>query len=98
MMDDLRDYRFYADDMLHPSKMAIDYIWEQFVQTYFEARTIDICKDIEKIILAKNHRPLNPGTREHKKFCQTRIDYIQDLQAKYPFIDFIKELNFFQSE
>lgn len=95
MMDDLRDYRFYADDMLHPSKMAIDYIWEQFVQTYFETRTIDMCKDIEKIILAKNHRPLNPGTREHKKFCQTRIEYIQDLQAKYPFIDFTNELNHF---
>ena len=96
MMDDLRDYRFYADDMLHPSNMAIDYIWEQFANTFFEKDTTEIIKEVGKIIQAKNHRPLNPGADSHKKFKKNQLEKIDKLSKKYPFIDLRNELAFFQ--
>ncbi len=98
MMDDLRDYRFYADDMLHPSKVAIDYIWEQVVQTYFEKETVNISKEVEKILMAKNHRPLNQDTLSHKKFIENQIRLIEDLEKKYPLLDFSKDKSFFKSK
>jgi len=98
MMDDLRDYRFYAEDMLHPSKVAIDYIWEQFAATYFAKNSIEIINDVEKIILAKNHRPLNPETRSFKAFIQSQINTVSLLAKKYPFLNFDDELNYFESQ
>lgn len=88
MMDDLRDYRFYADDMLHPSKVAIDYIWEQFSETYFNKETAQIIKEVNKIILAENHRPLNPNTKNHKKFLEDCAYQKELLLKKYPFLKF----------
>jgi GSCFA family len=97
MMDDLRDYRFYADDMLHPSTVAIDYIWEQFSKTYFENNTIEIVKEVKQIIQAKNHRPLNPDTKSHKKFLQDQIAKIKELSEKYDNLNFKSELDYFNS-
>ena len=95
MMDDLRDYRFYADDMLHPSKMAIEYIWEQFSKTYFEKETQDIIKDVDQVLQARNHRPLNSATEEHKKFRKNQLKKVQGLTKKYPFIDLGEEYEYF---
>ena len=97
LMDDLRDYRFYADDMLHPSKMAIEYIWDKFAQTYFEKDTVNVIADIKKIILAKNHRPINPKTASHDKFLKSQIEIIKELAEKYSFIDLNNELKYFSS-
>ena len=96
MMDDLRGYRFYADDMLHPSKQAIEYIWEQFSQTYFEKDTIEVMDDVSRVLLAKNHRPLNPDTENHKKFLKKQIEIIKKFSAEKSFIDFEEELKYFQ--
>ncbi|GHU65467.1 hypothetical protein FACS1894123_11390 [Bacteroidia bacterium] len=60
MLDDLRDYRFYADDMIHPSPKAIDYIWEKFSETFFDKKTIEAAKNFENAKKALNHRPLHP--------------------------------------
>ena len=98
LMDDLRDYRFYADDMLHPSKVAIDYIWDQFVQTYLEKKTVDITKEVERILLAKTHRPLNQNTPSHKKFIESQIKLIEELEKKYTFLDFVNDRSFFKSQ
>lgn len=97
MMDDLRDYRFYADDMLHPSKVAIDYIWENFSRTYFNTETSDIIKEVDKIIQARNHRPLNPDTDSHKKFLENQIEIINKISKKYPFVDFNDESEYFNN-
>ncbi|MGE0090759.1 MAG: GSCFA domain-containing protein [Bacteroidales bacterium] len=97
MMDDLRDYRFYADDMLHLSKVAIDYIWEQFAQTYFEKETLEIIKDIEKIIQAKNHRPINSETINYRKFIENQIKSIEVLEKNYPLLDFSNDKAFFKA-
>jgi len=96
MMDDLRDYRFYADDMLHPSKAAIDYIWEQFSETYFEKDTDEITDQVDKIILAKAHRPFNKDTEGHLKFKKSQIKKINALVKRYPFLDFREELEYFK--
>ena len=95
MMDDLRDYRFYANDMLHPSNIAIDYIWENYTDTYFDKLTKEIIKEIEKILQAKEHRTFNPNTNKHKSFIKNNIEKINQLQKKYPFIDFKEDLDFF---
>jgi hypothetical protein len=68
MMDDLRDYRFYAEDMIHPNQQAIDYIWEQFGQAYFSLETNAVIKEWESIQQALNHRPFHPESKEYREF------------------------------
>ena len=62
VLDDLRDYRFYAEDMLHPSSQAIDYIWEKFGEAWFERETSKKARDFEKIQRSLNHIPLHPAS------------------------------------
>ncbi|MBI9055726.1 MAG: GSCFA domain-containing protein [Bacteroidales bacterium] len=88
MMDDLRDYRFYADDMLHPSKVAIDYIWEHFSKSYFADRTFEIISEVGKVIQAENHRPINPESKNHLKFVENLNNKKSQISQKYPFIEF----------
>ena len=88
MMDELRDYRFYADDMLHPSKVAVDYIWERFCDMYLDKATKDVLKEVEQINLALNHKPLNPSSDVHKQFLIQTLLKIKRLQAKYPYLCF----------
>jgi hypothetical protein len=73
LLDDLRDYRFYADDMLHPSAQAVNYIWEKFSETYFSQETKNLAKQFEDIHKALNHKPFNPDSTEYKKFLN-KID------------------------
>ena len=70
MMDDLRDYRFYAEDMIHPSFQAVDYIWEKFSDAYFSTSTKGFIKEWEGIQKALNHRPFNPDSEEHQAFLK----------------------------
>lgn len=93
MMDDLRDYRFYADDMLHPSTSAINYIWEKFQQAAFDTSTLKLIADIEKIRKAASHRPFNPNTESHKVFVQNTLEQIKQINQNYPEIDFNKEIS-----
>jgi len=96
MMDDLRDYRFYADDMLHLSNVAIEYIWDQFSGTYFEDETKEMMQNINKIVQAKNHRPLNPESEAYKKFITSQIKQVEQLAKLYSFIDFSDDLHYFK--
>ncbi|TVT40693.1 hypothetical protein FNT36_14610 [Hymenobacter setariae] len=73
LTDDLRDYRFYAADMLHPSEVAEDYIWERFARTYFDADFGRFRKEWAAVRQSLGHRPLHPGAPEHRAFLdQTR--------------------------
>jgi hypothetical protein len=87
LLDELRDYRFYADDLLHPNSQAIDYIWKQFEKVYFGKQTIEINKEIRKLIQARNHRVYNENTDAHKKFLKKISKDTQQLAKKYPFLD-----------
>ncbi|MFA8342760.1 MAG: GSCFA domain-containing protein [Rhodothermaceae bacterium] len=95
MMDDLRDYRFYEKDMLHPSVQAVDYIWEKFRSVFFDENTLQIMKSVEKIVNAFNHRPRNPESEKHQMFVKKNIELINQLVHNYPEINFREELTYF---
>ena len=82
VMDELRDYRFYAKDMFHPSETAVDYIWQRFSETYFSSETQTLKKRLEQISADLAHRPLHSETEEYKAFLrnieQRKADIITD--------------------
>ena len=95
MMDELRDYRFYADDMIHPSPLSINYIWEKFAEAFFDKSTLAANGMIHKILLAKNHRMKNPNSGTSRIFKTEQIQKIRRIQYIYPTISFKEELNYF---
>jgi hypothetical protein len=94
-MDELRDYRFYARDMIHPSDAAQDYIWEKFTGTFISPESIDIMKEIEEILKARNHRPVNPDSAEFLQFRKRIREKIDALVKKYPALDLSGEIAYF---
>ena len=68
LMDELRDYRFYKEDLVHPSEEAIRYIWERFTETHFTSKASLFLKDIDQLNAMINHRPLFPESNEHQQF------------------------------
>jgi len=79
LLDDLRDYRFYADDMLHPSEQAIDYIWEKFSEAYFDKQTQDIANEYGALQKALKHRPLHPDLETYKNFRKQTEEKMQKI-------------------
>ncbi len=88
MMDELRDYRFYAEDMLHPNQVAIDYIWEQFSKSHIAHEIHPIMQDVNSIQKGLAHRPFNPNTESHQKFLKNLQQKIVQLEKQLPFIKF----------
>ncbi|HYW95616.1 MAG TPA: GSCFA domain-containing protein [Bacteroidales bacterium] len=88
MLDDLRDYRFYDNDLVHPDKQAVDYIWDKFSETYFDEDTRKLNMEISRLIDATRHRVMFEGTESHKKFVASQLRKVKALQAAYPGIDF----------
>jgi hypothetical protein len=82
MMDDLRDYRFYEADMIHPSEVAIEYIWNKFGERYFSEETKVINKKLNKIERSLKHRVFNEGTEEHKKFLRSVLKDLDDVSSR----------------
>lgn len=82
VMDDLRDYRFFADDMLHPNQQAIDYVWESLSNTFFDNETQNLLRQIEEVVQALNHRPRNPDSEAHKKFVEKNLEKMEALKNK----------------
>ncbi len=91
MMDELRDYRYYADDMIHPSSLAVRYIWERFVESAVSPDARKVMKSCEEIRQALEHRPFRPGSDEYKKFLRKILLRIDQLNEEYPNLDFQKE-------
>lgn len=88
MMDELRDYRFYADDMLHPSKVAINYIWESFLNHYIDKECLTTMQEIDAIQKAMTHKPFNPNSSIHNKFLENLKTKIMNIQKTHPMIEF----------
>ena len=84
MMDELRDYRYYATDMIHPSDVAIDYIFERFTETYLTNEAIRIAEEIKKIKKSLAHRPLHPDSEEYQNFKKKLSQQIAAIAQKYP--------------
>lgn len=96
MIDELRDYRFYANDMIHPSQIAIDYIYEKFLECFFDNNTKKLCEEIDKIIKASNHKPFNHSSKEYKNFCQQNLKKINAILSKFPQLNFEGEIKIFK--
>jgi hypothetical protein len=86
MMDELRDYRFYAADMLHPSETAVQYIWERFAETWLDAGARETLEKVTEIQRALNHRPLNPQSEPYKQFLSQILLKVERLCAKNPYL------------
>jgi hypothetical protein len=81
MMDDLRDYRFYDRDMLHPSEEAIDYIWDKFRTAFLDDETLQFCKEWEKVKKDLAHRPYHPESKEHRQFLSKALKRLEQFQG-----------------
>ena len=79
LTDDLRDYRFYSADMLHPSEVAVDYVWEKFARTYFDADFGRFRKEWAGLRQALAHRPLNAAAPEHRQFLESTKERLERL-------------------
>ncbi|MEM6260880.1 MAG: GSCFA domain-containing protein [Bacteroidota bacterium] len=90
LMDDLRDYRYYTDDLLHPSNFAQTYIWQKFSQTYFATTTTGILEEWAKVRAGLNHRPRNPESAAHQTFLLKLKEKIHAFQDHF---DVNEELN-----
>jgi hypothetical protein len=88
MMDELRDYRFYAQDMIHPNQMAIDYIWERFTQTHISENAFPIMEKVAQIRKSLAHRPFNPDSESHRNFEAKLQEAIGALQKQFPHLRF----------
>jgi GSCFA family len=88
VMDELRDYRFYAEDMLHPNSIAIDYIWERLSENYIAETSLAIMSEVENIQKSLAHRPFNQNTQANKDFVLKLKNKIELLQKRYPNINF----------
>jgi len=91
LLDDLRDYRFYAADMIHPSEVAVDYVWQFFSDTFFSEKTRSLNERIEKIRAAAQHRPFHPDTEQHRAFARAQLVAIAALKQDVPKLDFSAE-------
>lgn len=98
MMDDLRDYRFYDDDMLHPSSKAIDYIWEKFQKSYIDKNSVEMIAKIQKVMQAVRHRPFNPKTAEHQKFIKQTLLAMEEIKLIFPEVNFDSEIEKLNSQ
>jgi hypothetical protein len=92
MMDDLRDYRFYTDDMIHPSHMAVEYIWDYLSESLFSDKTRELNHKIYHLQKSFQHRAFNNQTPEYKRFLEKLKYDCTELMNRYPFIDFSEEL------
>ena len=85
--DELRDYRFYKEDMLHPSEQAVEYIWERFSDTFFDKSAKLFLEKWRPIKEALAHRPFNPDGEEYKEFMRRTMIRLEELKREYPELD-----------
>ena len=86
MMDELRDYRFYAEDMVHPSQVAVEYIWQRFVETYMTEDTRGEMRALHQLWLDRHHRLLHPDSEEAERFRLHVEKQMVALKERYPWI------------
>lgn len=95
MMDDLRDYRFYKSDMIHPNEDAEEYIWNKFTATYCDQETLFFMEKWSAILKAINHKPFNKASENHQRFVQKTIKQLEELSNKF---DITKELGLLKAQ
>ncbi|MBL7703525.1 MAG: GSCFA domain-containing protein [Ferruginibacter sp.] len=97
IIDDLRDYRFFAEDMVHPNYAATNYVWEKFMAACIDEPSQQLMKEIAVIVAAKNHKPFNPTSEQHKRFLQTNLEKVKKLQQQFSYLNLDEEERYFTS-
>ena len=92
LMDELRDYRFYADDMLHPSPLAIDYIWQRFIDHFLSRESTILLKEWGSIRKAIDHKPFQPDSKAYRQFILQTLLKMKRIREKMPSFDLLKEM------
>jgi hypothetical protein len=98
VIDDLRDYRFYAEDLVHPNYAATNYVWEKWVETYMDIATQSVMKQVAELQLALQHKPFFAGSAEHQKFIHSCIEKTILLQDQNPHLPLENHLQYFKSQ
>lgn len=98
VIDVLRDYRFYDIDLVHPNYQATRFVIEKFMESCVEAEAVALSKDVEKIVAARKHRALQPGTDAHRRFLQLQASRARELMATHPFLDLGDEVKYFEGD
>ena len=97
VIDVLRDYRFYDIDMAHPNYPATQFVLEHFFNSCVDEAAKSLAEEIRKINIAKNHKPFNPASLQHKQFLQLYANKLEQLQAAHPYINFTAEQGYFKA-
>lgn len=95
VIDVLRDYRFFDIDFAHPNYQATGFVLEKFTASCIGKESRILMEEIRKIVIARKHRPLHPGTRAHRQFLANHLEKVKALQLRYPFLDLGEELKYF---
>jgi GSCFA family len=98
VIDDLRDYRFYAEDLVHPNYAATQYVWEKWVESFYSEETQQIMKQVAELQLAMQHKPFNKGSKAHQQFLQNCLQKSEALAKLYPFLQLQETIAFFNGE
>ncbi|NCA30172.1 MAG: GSCFA domain-containing protein [Chitinophagia bacterium] len=98
VIDDLRDYRFYAEDLVHPNYAASNYVWEKWVETYMNEETQNIMKQVAELQLAMQHKPFFAGSQQHRSFLENCIAKSERLLSLYPYLPLNDQVHFFKQE
>jgi hypothetical protein len=98
VMDELRDYRFYAEDMIHISDVAVEHIWEKFQSVLIDKESQQIAAQVQKILKAASHKPIHKNTPEYNQFLLQMKKQIAELEAKYKHLNFTAEKVYFKTE
>lgn len=98
ILDELRDYRFYTDDMIHPNNMAIRYIWSIFADTFFDDTTKQVNTQWQNLRKAILHRPFNEDTLEHQQFLRQTLLKLKSFREKYPYFDCDKDIKLLENK
>ncbi|HVG11923.1 MAG TPA: GSCFA domain-containing protein [Flavisolibacter sp.] len=97
VIDILRDYRFYSEDMVHPNYLATDFVLEQFIRTFMSDDTVALVREIRKLNVARKHTPTHPSTEAHKKFKSNYLERTRQLQEQHPMLNLQEEIAYFSS-
>ncbi|MDF2187780.1 GSCFA domain-containing protein [Paraflavitalea sp. CAU 1676] len=97
VIDVLRDYRFYDIDMVHPNYPATSFVLEHFMKNYTDAESQQAAAEVQKIVIARKHKPFHPATEAHKKFLASHAVKAKELQERYPFLNLEEEIRYFNS-
>ena len=97
IMDELRDYRFYADDMIHLSSKSVEYIWECFSRCYFSKETQAVMKEWTEVKKALEHKPFRPESDAYKTFLSQIVLKIMQMKEKFPYLEVQKEIELCES-